>query len=643
MDENVDQSPAGTEQRPRAIEDQPIFRESIPSRSHLAISALNKLFLAILVVSTAFVFTGSNAGRAAYADTQCGCNQYVANQLNNIPAIATHGVDRWDADLRAAGYVQPCDGQPRKGAVVVFQRGFPGFSEGHIAIIQDFHPDGDTWHVYIRGAAQTNCDPQYGDPQNHQWSEAGCNNVCLTWVAPYAKNRWDVDYYVYVGPPRSPDINHDGQVDILDFSILLNHWKRTGDDSADYNRDGCVDVLDFSYLLSNWGRTGLMTSPPPFVSIAGQSQASSTSSLAGPTIQVGPPSMVDDHVQVPVYTVASGFDPYMAFNAHLRWDPSLFALDGVGATGGLFEDPAGVCPDVIVDSDGGGASFACAFFDAQGTTETGLLATFSLAPQGSGCSRLHLATFGPPDNGNSLTGTLTVNAADITVQSNEYEDGSSNAEGEPCTPAPTPPPSPTPTPNPTPTPPPTPTPSPTPSPTPTTTPGATRTLQWAPGWHNQTWSGADGTTAPQDVFACADGSYAAAYRFVDGGLQRYFPGRPDISNMEPLNKYDAFLILVTQPVTCVMPVTAASGSSRTLQWGPGWHNEGWSGADGTAPQDAFACAAGNYAAAYRFTDAGLERYFPDRPDISNMGPLNKYDTFLILVTAPVNCSMPIAP
>jgi hypothetical protein len=126
-------------------------------------------------------------------------------------------------------------------------------------------------------------------------------------------------------------------------------------------------------------------------------------------------------------------------------------------------------------------------------------------------------------------------------------------------------------------------------------------------------------------------------------LERYFPDRPDISNMGPLSKYDAFLILITQPVTCTMPVTAASGSSRTLQWGVGWHNEGWSGAGGTPPQQAFACADGSYAAAYRFTETGLERYFPGRPDISNMGPLNKYDAFLILVTAPVSCTMAIAP
>jgi hypothetical protein len=196
------------------------------------------------------------------------------------------------------------------------------------------------------------------------------------------------------------------------------------------------------------------------------------------------------------------------------------------------------------------------------------------------------------------------------------------------------------TPTPTATPTPTPTPTATATATPTPPAGPTRTIQWAPGWHNATWSGA---STPEEVFACAAGKYAAAYRFTDVGLERYFPDRPDISNMGPLAQYDAFLILITQPVTCAMPVTAASGSSRILQWSPGWHNEGWSGPDGTAPEEAFSCAVGNYAAAYRFTDTGLERYFPNRPDISNMGPLNKYDAFLILVTAPVSCTMPIAP
>jgi hypothetical protein len=169
---------------------------------------------------------------------------------------------------------------------------------------------------------------------------------------------------------------------------------------------------------------------------------------------------------------------------------------------------------------------------------------------------------------------------------------------------------------------------------------ATRTLVWGPGWHNVTWSGA---STPEEAFACAEGNYAAAYRLVSGGWERYFPDRPDLSNMIDLEQYDAFLILVTGDVTCEMPVAEPPGTERTLDWGVGWQNEGWTGADGTTPQDVFDCAEGSYAAAYRLVGGGWERHFPDRPDISNMGPLDEYDAFLILVTAAVSCSMSIAP
>jgi hypothetical protein len=184
--------------------------------------------------------------------------------------------------------------------------------------------------------------------------------------------------------------------------------------------------------------------------------------------------------------------------------------------------------------------------------------------------------------------------------------------------------------------------TPTPSATPTPPAGPTRTLEWAPGWHNETWSGPNATD-PEDAFSYAAGKYAAAYRYVNGGLERFFPDRPEISDMTPLAQYDTFLILITQPVTCVMPVAPGSPPTRTLEWGAGWQNDGWTGAGGTAPGDAFACADGSYAAAYRFTDAGLERFFPGQSDISDMDPLAQYDAFLILVTAPVSCTMAIAP
>jgi len=190
---------------------------------------------------------------------------------------------------------------------------------------------------------------------------------------------------------------------------------------------------------------------------------------------------------------------------------------------------------------------------------------------------------------------------------------------------------------------PTPTPTATPTATATATPtppvGLTRTVVWSPGWHNETWSGA---STPEEVFACAAGNFAAAYRLVSGGWERHFPNRLDISNMQDIEQYDAFFILVTQDTTCQMPLADPPGALRTLGWGVGWNNDGWTGPDGTSPQDAFACAGGNYAAVYRLVSGGWERYFPDRPDISNMGPLNKYDAFLILVTAPVSCTMAVA-
>ncbi|MGQ9573070.1 MAG: hypothetical protein ACUVX1_12555 [Chloroflexota bacterium] len=170
---------------------------------------------------------------------------------------------------------------------------------------------------------------------------------------------------------------------------------------------------------------------------------------------------------------------------------------------------------------------------------------------------------------------------------------------------------------------------------------ATRTLVWGPGWHNAVWTG--DTSTPEDAFSCADGSYAAAYRYTASGWESYLPDRPTASNMTSLAQYDTFLILITASVNCEMPVAAAPGTSRTLQWSAGWQNAGWTGADSTTPESAFACADGSYAAAYRYGASGWEKYLPGRPDISDMTALNQYDAFLILVTAAVSCSMPIAP
>jgi hypothetical protein len=55
--------------------------------------------------------------------------------------------------------------------------------------------------------------------------------------------------------PRSSDLNRDGKVNLIDFSILLFHWNTNGGNSnppADINGDGRVSLTDFSIMIFNW-------------------------------------------------------------------------------------------------------------------------------------------------------------------------------------------------------------------------------------------------------------------------------------------------------------------------------------------------------------------------------------------------------
>lgn len=56
-------------------------------------------------------------------------------------------------------------------------------------------------------------------------------------------------------PTINADLNRDGRVDLIDFSILIFWWGTDGGDSdppADINQDGVVNLADFSILLFNW-------------------------------------------------------------------------------------------------------------------------------------------------------------------------------------------------------------------------------------------------------------------------------------------------------------------------------------------------------------------------------------------------------
>lgn len=54
---------------------------------------------------------------------------------------------------------------------------------------------------------------------------------------------------------NNSDLNRDGKVNLIDFSILLFHWNTDGGKSnppADINHDGKVSLTDFSIMIFNW-------------------------------------------------------------------------------------------------------------------------------------------------------------------------------------------------------------------------------------------------------------------------------------------------------------------------------------------------------------------------------------------------------
>jgi hypothetical protein len=50
------------------------------------------------------------------------------------------------------------------------------------------------------------------------------------------------------------DLNCDGRVNLVDFSILMFYWqeKTPANSRADINRDGLVDIIDFSIMMFYW-------------------------------------------------------------------------------------------------------------------------------------------------------------------------------------------------------------------------------------------------------------------------------------------------------------------------------------------------------------------------------------------------------
>jgi cysteine-rich repeat protein len=63
-----------------------------------------------------------------------------------------------------------------------------------------------------------------------------------------------INFFIGKGAPpgqANADVNGDGKVNLVDFSIFLTNWG-TSNAQSDFNSDGKVNLADFSILLFNW-------------------------------------------------------------------------------------------------------------------------------------------------------------------------------------------------------------------------------------------------------------------------------------------------------------------------------------------------------------------------------------------------------
>jgi hypothetical protein len=65
-----------------------------------------------------------------------------------------------------------------------------------------------------------------------------------------------ISFSILLPKCRGADLNFDGEVDIIDFSILLYFWNQTKPSNrcADINSDGIVNVVDFSIMMYWWSK-----------------------------------------------------------------------------------------------------------------------------------------------------------------------------------------------------------------------------------------------------------------------------------------------------------------------------------------------------------------------------------------------------
>jgi hypothetical protein len=168
--------------------------------------------------------------------------------------------------------------------------------------------------------------------------------------------------------------------------------------------------------------------------------------------------------------------------------------------------------------------------------------------------------------------------------------------------------------------------------------GQMRNCPAAGKWSIAVWDGPSGTAAADALATCGAGAVDAAYSLdpETGAWSRWFADKPDFSSLPPLNNLQAVIALGSGTASGSGPSPGPGAQPGQMQNCPAaakWSIAVWDGDSGATAADALAsCGTDAVAAAYSL-DAQTQawsRWFADKPEVSNLAPLNDKQGVLAL-------------
>jgi hypothetical protein len=297
----------------------------------------------------------------------------------------------------------------------------------------------------------------------------------------------------------------------------------------------------------------------------------------------------------------------IAYDVSLNYDQGIVHIAAPG-TNDLIKLPGAVSfSDTLPDSDGRFIAGAGYVTGGPGAAGDGALVRLGLDIGGSGVVTF---TLNPPPASAYASGAGSHNLTLVSAQLAINQDCST----VPPSPSPTPAPS-TPTPG-------TPTPG---TPMPTPPPG---TVMLVSGWNNSCYIGPEQPI--EDALADVADHVLGVYRMrADQGFDRWFPNRPEASNITTVSPYQSLFILMGQ--YAFWPHEPSGTPPTSVPLVRAWNSVCYAGQT-KSPGDAAAGLAGGFVIMYRLgSDQGWRRYAPARPELTNIVQLNQYDTVLVLV------------